>query len=175
MVVSHPKTLPLLEDVKKELKKSKVIQELFEENNLDLEIIDYIPMAFTDLDVSARTDKGCIYFNYDLFENFLDKHLHYATHECVHFVQQCFGDGPTQGADDGEYLENKFEQEGFQAQLEYLADTEGRERAHEYVDQVLDHHELDGSDRKKIRKKLLKEVESRCRPSRIMSVSSIDM
>ena len=153
---SHKQLLPLLEKAKEEWKKSKTIQDMCTEYDVDVNFIDLVPMAFDEnLEVSARTDKGCIYFNNKLIDNFLEDNLHYGAHELKHTFQQCFGAGPTQGAADGEYLDNKFEQEGFRAQTEYLSETEGNEAAEAYVDKVLDHHDVEKKDRKEKQKDLL--------------------
>lgn len=152
---SHKETLGLLNKIKQELKKSKTIKDICKEYGADIDYIDLIPMAFADLDVSARTDKGVIYFNYSLFDDFLENNLHYGAHELTHHFQQCWGDGPTQGAADGEYLENEFEQEGFQNQTKYLSETRNDEAAKDYVLKVLDHHNVPPKERKEKLKDLL--------------------
>lgn len=153
---SHKELLPLLEKAKDEWKESDTIQDLCKEYGVDVDYIDLVPMAFSDdLDVSARTDKGIIYFNSKLEDDFLDKHLHYGAHELRHHFQQCHGDGPTEGSSDDDYLDNEFEQEGFQTQTEYLSEIEGPEAANEYVEQVLDHHEVPEQERKERKDELL--------------------
>lgn len=152
-VIPHKRGLLILQRVKDKIKDSEVYQNLCDEYEADLDIIDLIPMAFADLDVSARTEKGCIYFNQALEENELD---HYMLHEAVHFFQQCYGDGPTQGSNNSEdYLDNEYEQEGFQAQTEYISETRGDDEAEAYVDKVLDHHDVNKSERNKKKKDLL--------------------
>jgi len=151
---SHKETLPILEEGKNKIKESDTYKELCKEHGVDEDIIDLIPMAFSDLDVSARTENGCIYFNYKLLDNF-DSNLHYMLHEFTHALQQCWGDGPTQGADDGEYLDNKFEQEGFQVQTKYLSETEGDGAAEAYTEKVMNHHDVPENDKEKRKKDLL--------------------
>lgn len=155
MELSHKKTLPLLQEAKDKLKDSETIQELCNEYEVDVDFIDLVPMAFTELDVSARTDKACIYFNEKLYDNFLDEHLHYAAHELIHFFQQAFGDGPTEGSADDDYLDNEYEKEGFQVQTEFISETEGDEAAEEYIEQVMDHHDVPENERSKRKKDLL--------------------
>jgi hypothetical protein len=145
-----------LKNLREYLKKNETVQRMFEEYDVPLSELDLIPMAFADLDVSAKTDHGIIYYNYsllsdgDFFKDFM-----YGTHEITHWLQQTTGDGPTQGADDGEYLDNKFEQEGFQNQLEYMADEFGIDEAEKYVDDLLDHHEVESKKEKKEKKEVL--------------------
>lgn len=146
----------LIERMRKKLKKDEVVKRIFDDYNLDINEIDFIPMAFSDLDVSAKTDHGIIYFNYSLLcDGDFFKDYMYAVHEMTHFAQQTTGDGPTQGADDGDYLDNEFEQEGFQNQLEYMADEFGPEEAEDYVDDLLEHHEINGKKEKKEKKEVL--------------------
>jgi hypothetical protein len=154
---SHKETLPIIQEVKDKLKKSKTYQKICDEHNLDYDFIDLVPMAFADLDVSARTDKGVIYFNFKLLDDgdFL-KDDHYMAHEFQHMIDQCFGDGPTQGAAEGEYLDNKFEQEGFKTQTEYLSETRGDQEAINYTLKVMDHHDVPPKSRKQKLKELLR-------------------
>lgn len=155
MMVSHAENLALLQEVRDKIKQSQTVQDLCEEYGVETDYIDLIPMAFADLDVSARTDKGCIYFNTSLLDT-PEELEHYCTHELTHHLQQCFGDGPTEGSSGSEdYLDNKYEQEGFQAQTEYISETQGDEAAEEYVEQVLDHHQIKSPDREKRKKDLL--------------------
>jgi hypothetical protein len=98
---------------------------------------------FSDLDVSAKTVKGVVYLNYKLLcDGDFYKDYGYLTHEYTHALQQCTGKGPTKGSDDGEYLDNKYEVEGFQNQVEYMANEFGEDEAEDYVDNLLEHHEI---------------------------------
>jgi hypothetical protein len=149
--------LEIINKMKGHIRDHEVVSDMFDEYGVDLDELDLIPMAFADLDVSARTDHGVIYLNYRLLEDgdWRDDD-HYLVHEITHFLQQTTGTKPTQGANDGDYLENKFEQEGFQNQTEYISDTKGDKEAEEYVEQVLDHHDVqDPKERQQKRKDLL--------------------
>ena len=64
----------------------------------------------------------------------------------THWLQQTTGSKPTQSADDGDYLDNPFEQEGFQNQIEYISKQFGEEEAENYVDELLEHHDVDDED-----------------------------
>lgn len=133
--------------VREIIKDHDVVKDMFEDHGVDISEIDLIPMCFAEIDVSARTDHGIIYFNISLLdsEDGFDDDDHYMVHEITHFLQQTTGSKPTKGAEDGEYLENEFEIEGFQNQVEYMADVADENTAEEYVEQVLDHHEYDGA------------------------------
>ncbi len=147
----HSELLEIINKVRDRIKSSDVIQDMCKDHGVGVDYLDLVPMGFTDLEVSARTDKGCIYFNYKLLDDGFGNDDHYMVHELKHHFQQCHGDGPTEGSSDGDYLDNEFEQEGFQAQTEYLGETRGPEAADNYVDKVLDHHdvpEVERNDRK---------------------------
>jgi hypothetical protein len=152
-----PKTLSrFIEKMRDYLRDDETVHRMFDEYGVDLKELDFIPMCFSDLDVSAKTDHGIIYFNYkllcdaDFYEDFA-----YGVHEITHWLQQTTGDGPTQGADDGEYLNNPYEQEGFQNQLEFIANEFGEDRAEDYVDDLLKHHEVDGKEKKEKKDELM--------------------
>lgn len=150
--------LDLLNKVKKEIKNNDVLINMFKKHGVNIDYLDLFPMTFSDkIDVSARTDHGVIYFNYKLLEK-PDQLNHYLIHELTHVVQQCFGAVPTQGANDGDYLDNPFEQEGFRNQTEYLSETKGDDVAENYIDKVLDHHEVDSKKEREKRKKKLLEL-----------------
>jgi hypothetical protein len=148
--LSQVKKLPykslsrMIKKMREYLKKNEVVQKMFKEYDVDIEEIDYIPMMFGNLDVSAKTDHGVIIYNYrlltdgDFFEDFS-----YGVHEMTHWLQQTTGDKATRSSDDGSYLDNPYEQEGFQNQVQYIADQFGKDEAEEYVDDLLEHHEVD--------------------------------
>ena len=66
---THKELLELIDKVRQRIKKSDTVKGMFEEAGVDINLIDYIPMTFADLDVSARTDHGVIYFNYSLLND----------------------------------------------------------------------------------------------------------
>jgi hypothetical protein len=148
--LSQVKKLPyksldrMIKKMREYLKKNDVVQKVFEEYGVSIEELDYIPMMFGELDVSAKTDHGVIIFNYklltdaDFFEDFS-----YGVHEMTHWLQQTTGNKATKSSDDGSYLDNPYEQEGFQNQVEYIAEQFGEDHAEQYVDELLEHHEVD--------------------------------
>lgn len=150
--------LSIIEKAKKYLKTNEIFKKMCKDFDVDINVIDIIPMKFGDIDVSARTANGIITFNYKLLcDGDFIKDYQYACHECAHYFQQCYGDKPTQGADDGNYLDNDAEQEGFQYQLEYIENQNGSQEAEKYVDHLLKHHEINDPEEKKEKKKILLE------------------
>lgn len=152
----HSKLSKALDRVKKRLKNNQVVKDMFKKFKIDLNELDFVPMCFADLDVSARTEHGIIYLNYSLLaDGDFDKDDHYLTHELTHFCQQTTGDGPTKGSTDDNYLDNPAEQEGFKNQTEYLSETRGDDAAKNYVNKVLDHHDVPEDERGKRKRELL--------------------
>jgi len=139
----------MIKKMREYLKKDPVVQEMFKDYGVEIEEIDYIPMMFGNIDVSAKTDHGVIIFNFklltdgDFFEDFS-----YGVHEMTHWLQQTTGNKATRSSDDGNYLRNPFEQEGFANQVEYIANQFGDGKAEKYVDDLLDHHDVDGKKEK---------------------------
>lgn len=150
---SHKELLPIIDKVKRKVADSDAYKKLCAEHKVNEDIIFLVPMAFIDLDVSARTEKGCIYFNYNLLKDGgFEDNEHYGIHEFTHFLQQCLGDEPTTMSPDEDYLDNENEQEGFQVQTEFLSETEGDDVADKYIEKVLDHHDVDETKERKEKK-----------------------
>jgi len=139
----------LIKKLREFLKQDPVVRDMFKQYDVDIKEIDYIPMMFGNIDVSAKTDHGVIIYNYKLLtDGDFFKDFSYGTHEITHWLQQTTGDEPTRSSDDGEYLENPFEQDAFQNQVEYIAEHFGDGEAEEYVDNLLDHHEVDDDNKR---------------------------
>lgn len=143
----HPSVLlRVINKAKKHLKKDGLMQATFKEYGVDIEEIDLIPTYFKDLDVSAKTDHAIVWLNYKLLLDGFDlKDCSYLIHEYTHYLQQTCGTKPTKGSDDGNYLDNEFEQEAFQDQVEYIAKHLGEDEAEDYVDHLLDYHDVDSN------------------------------
>jgi hypothetical protein len=158
--LSKKTLLKLIERAKKYIKTNNVFKDMCQEYDVNINIIDIIPIKFGELEVSARTAKGIIILNYKLLcDGDFFKDYSYIIHEILHYFQQCYGDAATTGADDGDYLHNPCEQKGFQRQLEYIDDQFGKEEAEGYVEHLLDHHDKDGKEKEKLKDILMEKVE----------------
>ena len=163
--LSQVKKLPykslnrMIKKMREYLKGNEVVQQMFKDYGVDISEIDFIPMMFGNLDVSAKTDHGVIIFNYklltdaDWFEDFS-----YGVHEMTHWLQQTTGTKATKSSDEGSYLDNPYEQEGFQNQVEYIAEQFGDDKAEQYVDDLLEHHEIDGKEVEEKKETLMAKV-----------------
>jgi phosphoglycolate phosphatase-like HAD superfamily hydrolase len=134
----------MIRKMREYLKQNDVVKKVFDEYDVDISEIDEIPMRFGELDVSAKTDHGVIIFNYKLLTDAdFFKDFSYGVHEMTHWLQQTTGNKATKSSDDGSYLDNPYEQEGFQNQVEYIAEQFGEDEAEQYVDDLLEHHEVE--------------------------------
>lgn len=150
--ILHEKLAPKLEKIKQRVFKHSVIKDMLKKYKIDESELDLIPMCFAKIPVSARTDHGVIYINVELAnDDSLKEDDHYIAHEMTHYCQQTTGDKPTPATDSDDYLDSPIEQEGFQNQTKYIADTKGEEEAEEYIDKVLDYHEQSDTNDDKTR------------------------
>lgn len=150
----------MIKKMREFLKKDETTKKMFKEYEVEIEEIDYIPIRFGKLDVSAKTDHGVIILNYKLLtDGDFFKDFSYGVHEITHWLQQTTGTKATKSSDDGSYLDNPYEQEGFQNQIGYIADNFGEEQAEDYTDNLLDYHEVDNKKEKEDKKdKLMSKV-----------------
>lgn len=154
--IPHSKLSKVIDKARSRLKQDQVVKNMFKEFKVDIDELDLIPICFSDLEVSARTEHGIIYLNYKLLETGdFEGSDHYLVHEMTHFCQQTTGEGPTKGSNDDDYLDNPYEQEGFRNQTEYISETKGDEKAEEYVSKVLDHHEVPENEKEERKEELL--------------------
>jgi hypothetical protein len=146
----------MIKKAKEYLKKNEIMQKICAEYDMDISVIDYIPTMFGNLDVSAKTDKGIVILNYKLLtDGDFFKDYSYLIHEYQHFFDQAFSSKATKSSDEGSYLDNKHEQKAFKVQVEYIADEFGKDEAIDYVDNLLEHHEVDDKKEYKDKKELL--------------------
>jgi len=72
MSMSQAKKLPyatlnrMIKKMRKFLKEDDTVKKMFKDYDVDIEEIDFIPIKFGNLDVSAKTDHGVIILNYKL-------------------------------------------------------------------------------------------------------------
>jgi hypothetical protein len=151
--IPHERLAPKLEKIKQRVFKHDVIKDMLKEYDLDEDELQYVPMCWAEIPVSARTDHGVIYINVDLADDDVGEDDHYLAHEMTHYCQQTTGDKPTPATTTENYLDSPVEQEGFQNQTKYIADTKGEDEAEDYVEKVLDHHTHDVNDDKKREKR----------------------
>lgn len=139
--------------MKNDIKSDSEVKEKFDEYNVPLSKLDDIPVEFADLDVSAKTKDKKIYINKKLVEKGQDP-THYLVHELVHFLQQ-FTNNVDPNKGEKEYLDRETEMEAFQSQVDYKKREESPSRAEDYVDGLLDYHDIDGKEREDKKEELM--------------------
>ena len=144
----------LIKKIKEDVKKEKAVIDILKKYNLDKNIIDDVIIKFEPLDVSAKTVNGVIILNEKLlFADWRDI-IRYVSHELTHVGQQNTSDiTETQGND---YLDDPNEVEAFQTQLDVMEEMYNPEEIQEYLDGLMNHHNINGKERKEKIKELLK-------------------
>lgn len=147
----------ILSEDKEFLKKEPVVLKVLNEYGFDTDIIDGIPMMFSDdLDVSAKTINSNIELNVSLLDEPTVIRRRYEVHELVHALQHMRNEGKRRNnADEQEYLKDENEIEAFQRQVEFDSKYRGEDAAEEYVDDLVEYHEVSNGDREEIKEELL--------------------
>ena len=154
MNLSPKLLLAIINKAKENIKESDTYREICDDFDLDYDAIDLVPVKFADIYVSGKTDAGIITLNLSILnKKDMAEVEHLLVHEFYHVVSQC--EAPTRSADDGDYLSNPDEFSAFQHQVKYLDEEEDPEAAEDYVEQVLDHHEEKGKERKDKKENLM--------------------
>ena len=134
-------------------------------------IIFDMRVDFADMPVSAKTVDGDILLNEQMYEKYIDGEkdifflLRYLIHEAIHHLQQKQPDFKEEreqhlkdmrGEEDGEkYLLDPMEMEAFSTQIDFQEKYEDPEKIQEYLEQLLDHHDIEGKEREEIKGGLL--------------------
>jgi len=148
----------LVKRLKKDLKNQEQYEEKCKEYQEDKDFIDSVEIFFAPMDVSAKTVNGTIILNENLLEGEWDEIQRYIIHELTHVLQQINGlvDGPIEK---GKYLDDENEQEAFRIQLDYMSDHDTPEEIQEYLENLLDHHNIKGKKRQEYIKELTKDID----------------
>jgi hypothetical protein len=148
----------LIQKIKKQIKKEESFLGKCKEYNRDPSFVDDVKIDFKPLDVSAKTVNGDVIINEQLLEKGdWDDIMRYVTHELCHVLQQEAGkvDGVT---DKEDYLKDENEVEAFGVQVEYMDEHVPEKELQEYLEDLLDHHGVEGKERKKILRDLTKDI-----------------
>lgn len=149
----------IISEIRSHLLNDEMISEILDEYNLDRDFILGVPISFEDLDVSAKTVNAEIKLSNKLLKKSFDIILRYAVHEFVHAAQHATGKKELKTDKAEDYLDKETEIEAFQYQIKFDADNRGEEEAEEYVDELLEYHDIGDGERKEKKKELMEEVE----------------
>jgi len=147
-----------VEKMKRRVKRDPDVQEKFREYGVDLDEIDDIQVEFCDLDVSAKTKDQKIQLNRAMLnpDNDIGDPAHYLAHELVHVLQQITGNIIGHFMVD-DYLDKPTELEAFQVQVKFKERHESKEEADEYIESLLDHHDIDDPKERSEKQKELRD------------------
>lgn len=140
--------------MKEKVKKDPSVVEKFEEYDIPLKEIDEIEVRLEPLDVSAKTNDMIITLNERMLDNKDIDPVEYLAHEVIHYLQQKTNNMSGHYETD-DYLLKPTETEAFEVQLDYKERNQSREKANEYVEELLDYHDVNGKKRKQIKDKIL--------------------
>lgn len=147
----------IIKKMKDSVKNEQVFIDKCKEYDKDINFVDDVLITFEPLDVSAKTINGKIILNENLLKAEWDEILRYCIHELTHCLQQAAG-MVGEKVDKEDYLDDKNEQEAFQTQLSYMSEQDSPEEIQEYLEQLLDHHDIEGKEREDKKKILLEDV-----------------
>jgi hypothetical protein len=148
-------SIELLSRIRSELKKSQIAKEICKEHGFDIDIIDGIPIDFSDeIETSARTVNSAIELNSQLMDEDFEVMMRYAIHELVHALQHMKMEG-MEAFEGHEYLDRPDELEAFQYQVEYESEVNGPDEAEEYVDNLIEYHEIPPESQQEKKEELL--------------------
>ena len=150
------KTL-LLSEIRLELKNEPLIKDKLKEYKENPKILDGIPLDFKEMDVTAKTINGAIFLNPKVVKMEFSILMRYVVHEFVHVLQHIYEQKMNINSDDKdeEYLDREDELEAFKTQVKYDAKNRGADAAEEYVDELLDYHDISGKAAKTKKKELM--------------------
>lgn len=156
---AKPDTEGFIAEMRKHVKNDPEMKKKFKEYGVPLDDIDEVPISFCDLDVSAKTKDKKIYLNESMLadDSPVDDPTHYLIHELVHYLQQKTGKNMKKHRDEDEYLDKETEEEAFKTQIDFKKREESEEEAEDYVEKLLDHHDMEGKKRDEKKDELLDE------------------
>ena len=114
-----------------------------------------VPISFDKLDVSAKTIDGSIFLNEKLAKKDFDILMRYVIHELVHAIQHSDEKNKNKEDKAEDYLDRQSEIDAFVEQIKFDKKNRGKDAAEEYVEELLDHHNIKGDRREKKREELL--------------------
>lgn len=146
-----------IKEMRETAKKDPEVIKKFKEYDVPIDEIDKVQITFCRLEVSAKTKNKKIYLNEAMLQpnSKVKDPTHYLVHELVHYLQQSTGKNITKHKAEDSYLDKPTEQEAFQSQIDYMEREESPQEAERYVEDLLDHHDVHGPDRKEKKEELL--------------------
>lgn len=147
----------ILAELRSFLENSSMAKDICSENNMPISFLSGVPISFDDMKESARTVNSSIFLNRKLTKKPMDIIKRYLIHEITHAIQHVAEPGASKEVKNKEYLDKDTEVEAFKNQISFQKKNEGTGRTNEYLEGLLDFHDLKGVKRKHKKKELLSE------------------
>lgn len=146
----------LLSKIRKALLSDKIAKKMCKDKNVESWFLEGVPISFQKIKPSAKTVDSKIILNEKLATKPFGVIMRYVIHELTHAIQHAEKYGKVQPSKkQTEYLDRDSELEAFQNQIEFDAKRLGKEKAEEYVEDLLDYHDVDKDDRAEKKDELL--------------------
>ena len=149
----------LLSKIRSALINDSVAKDICKEYDIGNWLLKSVPIRFEKLEVSARTTDGNIILNKELKKKPFEIIMRYVIHELTHAVQHAKKDPNLKKDKKKKYLDKENEIEAFQNQIKYADKKRGRSKTLEYVDDLLEYHDIDGKKKVQKKKMLLEKLD----------------
>ncbi len=149
-----------IKNIRKFLLSNEIALEICREFGYDKDIFLGIPISFSDdLDVSAKTTNGEMFVNTQLISEGYDIMLRYVVHELVHVFQHAKNKSKSDPYPGEDYLDRPDEIEAFQFQIEFDDEARGERSVVEYVEELLDYHDIPEKEKNEKAEELMDKVD----------------
>ncbi len=147
-----------LSKIRSALLNDKVAKKICKEKGIGEWFLAGVPIKFDKIKQSAKTVDSNIILSKNLLKKSFDIMMRYVIHELTHSIQhvQNFRKKDVK-KDKEDYLDKDTEVEAFKYQIEFDVENRGKGKADEYVEDLLDYHDIKGKDRADKRDELLDE------------------
>ena len=146
-------------DIRTDLLKNPIAKEICSDNNVGEWFLEAVPIMYSELDVSAKTEDGNIMLNEKLRDHPHRTRMRYVLHELVHAIQHSL-DKNKDIDKTREYLERDDEQEAFKYQLKYDEKKLSKKDIKDYIENLLEHHDVPKKDKEELVRELTSKMKS---------------
>jgi hypothetical protein len=141
--------IELIGKLKDDLYENKITEKILKKFKLSKDIIEGVVLRFDeDLEVTAKTVNGEVSLNESLMSKSFDTIMRYVIHEFVHVCQHIKNQKgkPKSSKRDETYLDNPEEVEAFKWQSLFTEEEEGRKKLDEYLEELMEYHDVPEKD-----------------------------
>ena len=145
--------------IKDYLRADETYKDLCNEYQLDPDILDGIPVVFTDeIDVTAKTINAKVFLNTSLLDEKIEIIGRYLLHELTHCFQHMEKEGKKTKKKNKVYLNRPEELEAFQYQIKFDAKKRSDDEVNKYINDLLSYHNIPKENRKNKKEELMKKL-----------------